>query len=74
MTYTYQVEYEDDDNKLHVEPYEDRRSAAQSRARRVSEKHVVAYVVACHRYRDEAPCGQKVYGQGHVTETEGEGF
>lgn len=77
MTYTYQVEYQDDDDRTHVEPFEGRRSAAVAKARRMSDKHMVAYVVACkHRKSDNAymACGHKAYGQGLVIETEGEGF
>lgn len=77
VTYEYQVEYQDDDDKTHVEPFGSRRSAALSKARRMSNKHMVAYCVACkYRASDRAymSCGHKSYGQGIVIETEGEGF
>lgn len=76
-TYEYQVEYQDDDDKTHVEPYQGRRSAAIRRARAMSRKHMVAYVVACGWQSDDRAymaCGHKSYGQGLIIETEGEGF
>ena len=75
--FEYQVEYQDDEDKTHVEPFQGRRSAALAKARRMSNKHMVAYVVACKWYDGDrmfAACGHKSYGQGLVIETEGEGF
>jgi hypothetical protein len=76
MTYRYQVEYQDDDDKTHVVPYDRRRTAALAAARRASKKFMVAYVVACKVERDgsEPAVGHKSYGNGLVMETEGEGF
>jgi hypothetical protein len=75
MSYTYQVEFTDDDGREHVEPYGDRLSAAISRARRASDKEFVAYVVASKtRNGSEMACGHKAYSQGCVIETDGEGF
>lgn len=73
--YTYQVEHQDERGREYVKPYGVRRQAAQSAARRLSDKHCVAYVVACRQVgRHEEAVGHKVYGQGSVIETEGEGF
>jgi hypothetical protein len=75
MEYTYQVEWRDDLGRTHVEPYVGRRSAAISRAVRISAKWVVARVVASKRSKGETvPCGYKAYRDGRVTETVGEGF
>jgi hypothetical protein len=70
--YRYQVEYQDDADKTVVEPYEHRRTAALNRARRASDKHIVAYVVAVDH--NGVSVGHKSYGRGLVMETEGDGF
>lgn len=75
--FEYQVEWEDDDGKTHVEPYQAAKLAALASARRASRKHGVAYCVACkYRSSDRAymACGHKSFGDGLVMETEGEGF
>lgn len=74
--FTYQVEYQDDDDKTHIIPYGTNKPAAIVRARRASNKHMVAYVVACKALRDggDAAVGHKSFGQGSLMETEGEGF
>lgn len=74
--YHYRVEWSDDNDTVQTVPYQHRRTAAMSKARRVSKSSVmVAYVVACRvtRYGEE-PCGHKSYGNGSVMETDGEGF
>lgn len=78
MTYTYQVEYQDQDDgyRVNVKPYGHRKTAAISAARRASNKHMVAYAVACRKQPDggEVTVGHKSFGEGLVIETEGEGF
>lgn len=74
--YTYQVEFQDDDDKIHVKPYGTNLAAARQHAARMSVKHMVAYVVSCKDLPDggNVSVGHKSYGNGCVIETEGEGF
>lgn len=74
--FTYQVEWQDDEDRTHVKPYGERRYAAIAAARRQSSKHMVAYVVALKSRPDggTVAVGHKSYGQGLVIETDGDGF